>query len=79
VPVHVAAGSVGDGSTLAQLPFDEHTWVAMVIRDGRLVPPRGRTTLQAGDEVVVLGNGDAVRAAFAGRQHELPTTKELGT
>ncbi len=60
----VGAASVADGSTLADLPFDGHTWVAMVIRDGQLVPPRGRTRLCAGDEVVVLGGGDAIGATF---------------
>jgi cell volume regulation protein A len=73
----VEAGSAGDGSSLAELPFDTHTWVAMVIRDGSLVPPRGRTRLRAGDEVVVLGDGAAVRAAFAGTPREVPTTEEL--
>jgi potassium/hydrogen antiporter len=51
---HVAAGAAADGCTLADLALDEHAWISFISRDGVLVPVTGDTTLQPGDEVVVL-------------------------
>ena len=56
----VQAGSAADGCTLSDLDVGENFWVSMVSRDGRLVQVRGRTTLQAGDEVLALADDDAV-------------------
>lgn len=54
---HVAAESPAEGCTIEAL--GEHVgdiWVSMVVRDSGLVPVRGDTALQAGDEVVVLAD-----------------------
>jgi NhaP-type Na+/H+ and K+/H+ antiporter len=39
---------------VSDLPVGEDTWISFIIRNGRLVPIRSDTVLQAGDEVVVL-------------------------
>jgi cell volume regulation protein A len=53
--VTVQAGSVADGRAVADVPgLAEGTWVALVLRAGALVAPRGDTVLRAGDEVVLL-------------------------
>jgi potassium/hydrogen antiporter len=57
----VARGSLADDTTIADLPLDEGTWVSLVIRRGHLVPARGDTRLEPGDEVLTLTdavNGD---------------------
>jgi cell volume regulation protein A len=56
---HVGPGAPADGVAIADLDLDEDTWISMVSRDGALVPVRGRTVLQAGDEVLVLVDPDA--------------------
>jgi cell volume regulation protein A len=50
----VAPGSPADGCTLADLDVGESFWVSMVSRRGQLVPLRGDTVLEAGDEVLAL-------------------------
>lgn len=51
----VAVGSVADGTALRDLPgLAEGTWVSLVLRSGALVPVRGDTVLEPGDEVLVL-------------------------
>ena len=55
----VEAGSAADGCTLSGLDVGENFWVSMVSRDGQLVQVRGRTILQAGDEVLALADDDA--------------------
>jgi cell volume regulation protein A len=53
--VTVAPGSPADGSRIDELPgFAEGSWVSMILRDGRLLPLRGRTRLQAGDDILLL-------------------------
>ena len=64
----VARGSMADGSNIRELPlsFDD-VWISFVIRGGELVPVRGNTTLQGGDDVLVLADPrhrDALAAAF---------------
>jgi cell volume regulation protein A len=54
----VGRGSPADGVTIAELPCGEDVWVSLVIRDGRLVPARADTRLQAGDEVLILADPD---------------------
>ena len=47
--------SPADGRTiadLADLPGD--AWISFIVRDGQLVPNKGDTRLQAGDDVLVL-------------------------
>lgn len=50
----VAAGSLADGTTIADLPGDDDMWISLVTRDGRLVPIRGSTELRAKDEVLAI-------------------------
>jgi cell volume regulation protein A len=54
----VAAGSPADGSAIGELPCGEDVWVSLIIRDGSLVTVGADTTLQAGDEVLVLADPD---------------------
>ncbi|HTK66879.1 MAG TPA: cation:proton antiporter [Pseudonocardia sp.] len=56
---HVTPGSAADGSAIADLPLGEHTWISMISRNGTLVPVHGHTTLEAGDEVLLLTDPDA--------------------
>ncbi|HEV7720505.1 MAG TPA: TrkA family potassium uptake protein [Iamia sp.] len=46
------------GQDLAQLPLPRSCTVVAVLRERRVVVPRGDTVLHAGDEVVVLTTGD---------------------
>lgn len=56
---HVVAGSAADGSAIGELPCGEDVWVSLIIRDGNLVTTTGGdTTLQAGDDVLVLADPD---------------------
>jgi cell volume regulation protein A len=52
----VASGSAADGTAISDLPVPESVWISMVSRDGRLVPVRGSTRLEAGDEVLALAD-----------------------
>jgi cell volume regulation protein A len=55
--VVVAAGSRADGasvSSLGDLPGD--AWINLLVRDGGLLPVRGDTRLQAGDQLTVLAD-----------------------
>jgi hypothetical protein len=66
----IAAGSLADGRTIADLsdlPGD--AWVSFIVRDGRLVPIKAGTTLRAGDDVLVLADvdlGENLTSAFEG-------------
>ncbi len=56
----VLRGSPADGCAIAHLPaLPGDAWVSFVVRDGRVVPARGRTELQPGDEVLVLASSDS--------------------
>jgi cell volume regulation protein A len=52
----VTPGSAADGATVGDLPCGEDGWVSFVIREGRLVPVRADTEIQAGDEVLILAD-----------------------
>jgi cell volume regulation protein A len=54
----VGRSAPADGLTLADLPCGDDVWVIFIIRDGQLVPARADTRLEAGDEVLVLTEGD---------------------
>jgi cell volume regulation protein A len=54
----VGRSSQADGITLAELPCGDDVWVIFIIRDGQLLPARADTQLEAGDEVLVLTEGD---------------------
>jgi len=55
--LHVAPGSVAEGCTIEGLGDRAgDIWVSIVVRATGLVPVRGDTELEAGDEVVILGD-----------------------
>jgi cell volume regulation protein A len=66
----VAAGAPAAGHRIDELEMlPEDAWISLVVRSDRLLPVRGDSTLQAGDEVLVLadpGLHDRLRAAFSG-------------
>lgn len=67
----VARGSAADGSTVSDLPVGEELWISIVTRGGRLVPIRGDTVLQEGDEVLALiepGEGSDPERLFSDTQ-----------
>ncbi len=54
----ITAGAPADGCTIAELALGDDTWISMINRNGALVPVRGGTVLQAGDEVLLLADPD---------------------
>lgn len=48
-------GAPADGTAIADLPLGADAWISLVSRNGELIQVRGDTVLQAGDEVVLLG------------------------
>jgi potassium/hydrogen antiporter len=61
----VEAGSPAAGTSLRELPLDEDMWVSMVSRAGLMVPVRGATVLEPGDEVLALtSDPDLARDLF---------------
>jgi cell volume regulation protein A len=66
----VAPGSHAEGRAVRDLPLGERSWVDRLARDGREVPVRGATVVQAGDEATVITDVDDVeglRRIFAKR------------
>ncbi len=69
VEVTLAEESPADGRRISDLGMPRDASVVAVVRDRRVVVPRGDTTLQAGDEVIALVTEDAedaVRAILVG-------------
>jgi len=67
VEITLADDSPADGIAIADLEFPRDAVVVAVVRDGRLIVPRGDTVLLTGDEVLVLVTADAeadVQALF---------------
>ncbi|RZS87584.1 sodium/proton antiporter (CPA1 family) [Motilibacter rhizosphaerae] len=69
--VRVEEGSSADGATIDELGDRlDDAWVSIVVRESALVPVRGGTRLQPGDEVVVLAPDEeagSVETVFAPR------------
>jgi len=59
VEVTLAEGSPAEGIALADLEIPRDATIVAVVRQDRLVVPRGDTVLCAGDEVLALVIGDA--------------------
>ncbi len=59
VEVTLASGSPADGVPLAELSMPRDATIVAIVRDDRLVVPRGDTVLSAGDEVLALVIGDS--------------------
>lgn len=57
--VTLADGSSADGKTIAQLELPPDCTVVAVVRQRHVIAPRGRTPLQAGDEVLALTSTEA--------------------
>ena len=55
----LAEGSPAQGISLADLELPREVTVVAVVRNDRLVVPRGDTVLNAGDEVLLLVTGEA--------------------
>ena len=55
----ITAGAPADGCTIANLALSEGAWISVVSRGGNLVPVHGATTLQAGDEVLLLADPES--------------------
>jgi cell volume regulation protein A len=54
----VTSNSPADGCALGELAFGDDAWISIVIRNGQLLNLRTDTTLQAGDEALVLSDDD---------------------
>lgn len=70
VEVTLAEGSPAAGQTIAELGVPRDASIVAIVRDRRVVVPRGDTTIEPGDEVIALVNEeseDAVRAILVGR------------
>jgi trk system potassium uptake protein TrkA len=65
VEVTLADDSPAAGTAIADLGFPREATVVAVVRDDRLVVPRGDTVLQSGDEVLVLVTADAEQAVHS--------------
>lgn len=53
----VSPESPADGATVAELEgLPDDAWVTLLVREGRLVPVRGSTLLEAGDQLTVLAD-----------------------
>ncbi len=48
------------GKTIEELKIPELCTVAMITRDGKLIPPRGHTSFKKGDRVVLVGETQEV-------------------
>ena len=57
--VRLAEGSPADGKTIVELGVPRDATVVAVLRNDRLIVPRGDTMLRVGDEVVVLVTDDS--------------------
>ncbi|HEV2886420.1 MAG TPA: cation:proton antiporter [Jatrophihabitans sp.] len=66
----VTAGAPAHGHRIDELhSLPEDAWISLVVRDNRLLPVRGDSTLRAGDEVLVLADPslhDRLVATFSG-------------
>jgi len=69
--VTLAESSPAAGQQVQQLRLPRNCTIVAVLRDQSVIVPRGDTTLEVGDEVIVLATSDAeddVRAALIGTQ-----------
>ena len=65
VEITLAEDSPANDTAIADLAFPRDAVVVAVVRADRLIVPRGDTTLQSGDEVLVLVTADAEDAVHA--------------
>jgi trk system potassium uptake protein TrkA len=65
VEITLADDSPAASTAIADLGIPREATVVAVVRDDRLVVPRGDTVLQTGDEVLLLVTADAEDAVQA--------------
>ncbi|MFW5912292.1 MAG: potassium channel family protein [Candidatus Hadarchaeota archaeon] len=58
IEVDVADGSTADGSSIEDLDFPDLCTVGLIRRDSNLIPPRGDTVFEKGDQVVLVGKSE---------------------
>jgi len=54
----VAAGSLADGRTVAEISAGDDTWISLISRSGRNIPVRNSTRLRPGDVVLTQADTD---------------------
>lgn len=54
----VAAGSLADGRTVAEISAGDDSWISLISRSGRNIPVRNDTRLQPGDVVLTQADSD---------------------
>lgn len=54
----VAAGSLADGRTVAEISAGDDNWISLISRSGRNIPVRNDTRLQPGDVVLTQADSD---------------------
>ncbi len=72
VEVTLAAGSPAAGRSIAELGVPRDASIVAIVRERRVVVPRGDVIVETGDEVIALVNEDsedAVRAILVGQPH----------
>ena len=56
----IGAGAPADGHRIDDLPgLPEDAWISLVVRDNQLLPVRGDTPLQAGDQLLIIAAPEA--------------------
>ncbi|MFO7588679.1 MAG: Trk system potassium transporter TrkA [Gemmatimonadota bacterium] len=60
ISFRVAAGSPLAARPLEEIGFPDHAILAVVVRDGQVIVPRGSDVLRPGDEAIVFALADAV-------------------
>ena len=63
--ITLAEDSPANDTAIADLDFPRDAVVVAVVRGDRLIVPRGDTTVQSGDEVLVLVTAEAEDAVHA--------------
>jgi len=66
----VAAGSLADGRTVAEISAGDDDWISLISRSGRNIPVRNSTRLQPGDVVLTQADSDgSLGSQFEGADH----------
>lgn len=50
------------GKAIEELDLPELCTIAIITREGELIPPRGETTLEAEDRVILAGRAEDVQS-----------------
>lgn len=64
--ITVASGAPADGCRIADLDaFPDDSWISLAVRGGQVLQLRGGTSLQGGDQLLILAPSDAEQALMA--------------